>query len=144
MPLKIEIKTGDKIIINGAVLENNGPSAKLLVHNKCSILRGKEVMSEEHSNSPASRVYFALQCAYIFPGKKGDYLKLFNNYMQDYLQASPSSAPIIEKILDEVTKDRLYQGLRATQDLLLHEEQILKIAGTDLGMAPPKQRADPA
>jgi len=144
VPLKIEIKTGDKIIINGAVLENNGPSAKFLIHNKCSILREKEVMSEENSRTPASRVYFSLQCAYIFPHKKNDYLKLFQGYVQDYLQASPSSAPIIDKILEEVTKDRLYQGLRAAQELLQHEEQILKIAGADLAPAPPAKGEKPA
>jgi flagellar protein FlbT len=144
VPLKIEIKTGDKIIINGAVLENNGPSAKFLIHNKCSILREKEVMSEENSRTPASRVYFSLQCAYIFPHKKNDYLKLFQGYVQDYLHASPSSAPIIDKILEEVTKDRLYQGLRAAQELLQHEEQILKIAGADLAPAPPAKGEKPA
>lgn len=144
MPLKIEIKTGDKIIINGAVLENNGPSAKFLIHNKCSILREKEVMSEENSRTPASRVYFSLQCAYIFPHKKDEYLKLFHGYVKDYLEASPSSAEIIEKILEEVTQDRLYQGLRAAQDLLQHEEKILKISGADLGQTPAKEDEAPA
>jgi len=125
VPLKIEIKTGDKIIINGAVMENDGPTAKFLVHNRCAILREKEVMAEEDSNTPASRIYFALQCAYIFPHKKNDYLELFGNYVRDYLTASPSSGTVIDKILEEVTHDRLYQGLRAAQKLLDHEEQLM-------------------
>lgn len=139
MPLKIEIKTGDKIIINGAVLENDGPTAKFLIHNKCSILREKEVMAEENSNTPASHIYFSLQCAYIFPHKKGEHLELFSNYVRDYLTASPSSAPIIEKILDEVNQDRLYQGLRAAQKLLDHEEELMAkvTAGSD-SEAPPE------
>jgi len=125
VPLKIEIKTGDKIIINGAVMENDGPTAKFLVHNRCAILREKEIMAEEDSNTPASRIYFALQCAYIFPHKKNDYLELFGNYVRDYLTASPSSGTVIDKILEEVTHDRLYQGLRAAQKLLDHEEQLM-------------------
>ena len=59
----IEIKSGDKLIINGAVIENTGSNTKLLIHNQASILRQKEVMSEEDSITPAARVYFALQCA---------------------------------------------------------------------------------
>ncbi|MBL6945325.1 MAG: flagellar biosynthesis repressor FlbT [Rhodospirillales bacterium] len=125
MPLKIEIKTGDKIIINGAVMENDGPTAKFLIHNKCSILREKEVMAEEDSTTPASRIYFALQCAYIFPHKKNEYLELFGNYVSDYLAASPSSGVILDKVLEEVTHDRLYQGLRAAQELLDHEDQLM-------------------
>lgn len=132
MPLKIEVKTGDKIIINGAVLENNGPTAKFLVHNKCLILREKEVMSEESSNTPASRVYFALQCAYIFPAQADEYLKAFSQYAEDFLQACPSSAPIMEKVVNEVSNERLYKGLKAAKALLKHEEEIMALSGTDL------------
>ncbi len=66
----IEIKSGDKLIINGAVIEITGSNTKLLIHNQVSIHRQKEIMSEEESVTPAARVYFALQCAYIFPHKK--------------------------------------------------------------------------
>ncbi|MBC8159563.1 MAG: flagellar biosynthesis repressor FlbT [Alphaproteobacteria bacterium] len=139
MPLKIEIKTGDKIIINGAVMENDGPTAKFLIHNRCAILREKEVMAEEDSNTPASRVYFALQCAYIFPHKKNDYLDLFGNYVRDYLGASPSSGPILDKILEEVTHDRLYQGLRAAQELLDHEDELIaRVQGENTEPTPPE------
>lgn len=145
MPLKIEVKTGDKIIINGAVLENNGPTAKLLVHNKCLILREKEVMSEENSNTPASRIYFALQCAYIFPAQADEYLKAFSAYAGDYLEASPSSAPIIEKILNEVSNERLYKGLKAAKALLKHEEEIMTLMGTNLlDEAPAEEPEQPA
>ena len=39
MPLKLDFKAGDKMIINGTVIENVGPNAKLLIHNEASILR---------------------------------------------------------------------------------------------------------
>ncbi|MBT3359240.1 MAG: flagellum biosynthesis protein FlbT [Rhodospirillales bacterium] len=143
MPLKIEIKTGDKIIINGAVMENDGPTAKFLVHNRCAILREKEVMAEEESNTPASRIYFALQCAYIFPHKKNEYLELFGKYVQDYLTASPSSGPILDKILEEVTHDRLYQGLRAAQKLLEHEGQLMAKVQDTIEPLEPSGTPDP-
>lgn len=144
MPLKIEVKTGDKIIINGAVLENNGPTAKFLVHNKCLILREKEVMSEENSNTPASRIYFALQCAYIFPAQADEYLKAFSTYAEDYLKACPSSAPIMEKVLNEVNNERLYKGLKAAKALLKHEEEIMAISGTSLRPSSAKKSEEKA
>ncbi len=129
MPLMIEIKSGDKLIINGAVIENTGSNTKLLIHNQVSILRQKEIMSEEDSATPAARVYFALQCAYIFPHKKTQYLTSFDEYVRQFADASQSSAPIISKIIKEVREDRLYQALKAAQDLLKHEKELMELVG---------------
>ena len=129
MPLKLELKSGDKFIINGAVIENAGPNTKLLVHNQSAILRQKEIMSAEDSTTPASRIYFALQCAYIFPDKLDHYLALFEQSARDFLEASPSAAVIIDAIIEEVRHDRLYRGLKAAQDLLKHEEELMAMVG---------------
>ncbi len=129
MPLMIEIKSGDKLIINGAVIENTGSNTKLLIHHQVSILRQKEVMSEEDSVTPAARVYFALQCAYIFPHQKTEYLTSFDEYVHQFADASQSSAPIISKIIKEVREDRLYQALKAAQDLLKHEKELMGLVG---------------
>lgn len=128
MPLMIEIKSGDKLIINGAVIENAGPNTKLRIHNKAAILRGKEVMLEEEAVTPASHVYFALQCAYIFPNKKNQYLEMFQRHLRDYIQASPSSGPIMDRIIEEVKNDSLYKGLKVAQELFEHEEKLMLLA----------------
>ena len=135
MPLLIDFKSGDKIIINGAVIENAGSSSKLLIHNQASILRGKEILSEEESNTPASRTYFALQCAYMFADKKDDYLKLFNNFLTEYTAACPSAATIAGEIRGEVEQGRLYKGLKASQKLIKHEREILKSLHQDVEQA---------
>jgi len=128
VPLKLELKSGDKFIINGAVIENAGPNTKLLVHNQSAILRQKEIMSAEDSTTPASHIYFALQCAYIFPEKIEQYLQMFEQYARAYLKASASSAPIIDRIVEEVQNERLYQGLKVAQELLKHEEELMSLA----------------
>lgn len=135
MPLLIDFKSGDKIIINGAVIENSGSSSKLLIHNQASILRGKEILSEEESNTPASRTYFALQCAYMFADKKDDYLKLFNNFLTEYTVACPSAVTIAGEIRDEVEKGRFYKGLKSAQKLINHERELLQSLHEDVEQA---------
>ena len=125
MPLLIDIKPGDKVIINGAVIENAGNSTKLFVHNQAAILRGKEVLSEEDCGTPAARAYFALQCAYIFADKHADYLAKFEKLLDDYLAACPSAKAIGEQIRKEVKDDKLYRALKAAQKLIAHEGDIL-------------------
>lgn len=132
MPLLIDFKTGDKIIINGAAIENAGPHAKLLVHNRAAILRGKEVMSEAEARTPASRIYFSLQCAYMFPTRKEHYLELFKQFLCDYLAACPSAAPIVQKIENDLAKGETYRALKTAQLLLDHEQNILDSFAADM------------
>ena len=126
MPLLIDIKPGDKVIINGAVIENAGNSTKLFIHNQAAILRGKEVLSEEDCGTPAARAYFALQCAYIFADKHADYLAKFEKLLDDYLAACPRAKAIGEQIRKEIKDDKLYRALKAAQKLIAHEGDILK------------------
>ena len=92
MPLKLDFKHGEKMIVNGAVMENVGSNAQLLVHNKASIMREKEILSNQEAATPASRVYFELQCAYIFRETRDEHLARFNQFLKDYIDACPSAA----------------------------------------------------
>lgn len=114
------------MVINGAVLENIGPNSKILVHNQAMILREKEVLSEDLCGTPASRVYLALQCAYMFPDKKIEYLELSESYLSDFLKACPSASKIVKNIREHILKQNLYKGLKTVQDLIEHEAKILQ------------------
>ncbi len=126
MPLKLDFKSGDKLVINGAVLENIGANAKILVHNESAILREKEILSVADTSTPASRVYFALQCAYMFPHKKGEYLELFNKFLGEFVTACPSTKPIAEEIEKLVADEKIYKALKQTQKLVAHQAKVLK------------------
>ena len=125
MPLKIDLKPGDKIIVNGAVLENAGGNAKVLIHNEASILRGKEVMTEKERTSPAAHIYFALQCAYAFPDKVNEYMGQFTTLAEDFMIASPSSATIIGEIVRLADEGMMYKALKMSQKLLAHEKELM-------------------
>ncbi|MBT7137243.1 MAG: flagellum biosynthesis protein FlbT [Rhodospirillaceae bacterium] len=125
MPLKLDFKSGEKMVINGAVVENIGPNAKILVHNIAAILRDKEVLTEKDCVTPAARVYFALQCAYVFPEKHDHYIKLFDKYLTDFVGACPSAADIAEEIRANVTSEDLYKGLKGVRRLIAYEAETL-------------------
>lgn len=132
MPLTLELKSGDKLIINGAVIEGASPLSKLTIHNRASILRGKEIMTEEDANTPARRVYFALQGAYIFPTNEQDYLHNCKQFLDDFVKASPSSAELAEKIRLKIVDKNLYGALKASHDLIEYEDKIMKEIGISL------------
>lgn len=126
MPLKLEMKQGDRIIINGAVVEAASPHTKIVVHNQAAILRGKEILTEEQSVTPATRVYFALQSAYLFPEHADTYLNQFWMYIDQYLEACPSAVDVVEEIKEKVYEGKLYPGLKSAQKLILHQQGVFE------------------
>jgi flagellar protein FlbT len=127
VPLLIDFKSGDKLIINGSVLENIGGNTKILVHNNSAILREKEVLAGEDAQTPASRVYFELQNAYIVldPIERDESLKRFEQRLNEFTAACPNALDIALKVRDHVQNDRIYKGLKEAQNLIKYESNVL-------------------
>lgn len=134
MPLKIQLKKGQKIIINGAVVENaTARTASLLVINDAAILRDTDILTPDDAVTPASRIYYALQCLYLFPAKGKIYLPQFYEFISSYLKAAPSSQPIMDKLKKLVDSGELYHALRVGHDLIAHEREVLSHVQKGLG-----------
>lgn len=129
MPLRIALKAGEKIIVNGAVLQASDAPATLVVHNAAALLREREIMTEERAVTPATRVYYTIQCAYLFPNKKDLYLQHFYGFLEEFVSASPSSESLGHKIRAEIEGGRYYQALRSARKLIEREQEILDAFG---------------
>ena len=121
MPLKLDLKVGEKLIINGAVLENVGQNAKLLVRNLAAVLREKEILTQNEAVTPASRTYFSLQCAYIFSETREQHLSKVDQFLNDYVDACPSAETIANGIRSHVEKAEYYKAMKAARKLIAHE-----------------------
>ena len=86
-------------------------------------------MSEADAQSPARRVYYALQCAYMFEDERPRYQQMAQELLNQYSSAAPSSADIITKIQTEIGAGRLYNALRASHSLIEHETERFKSLG---------------
>jgi flagellar protein FlbT len=126
LPLLIDLKPGEKVIINGAVIENAGANTKLRVHNESSILRQKEILTADDAITPASRVYVCLQNAYIFPDKREHYMQMFERLLAEYLEACPSAEEICTELRVEANALHFYKALKASRKLLKHEAMVLQ------------------
>lgn len=125
MPLKITLAPEEKIIVNGAVLANAGAPATLTVLNQAHILRGKDILTEAEAKTPATRIYYVLQCLYLFPDRADDYRRAAEGFLADYAAAAPSGADIVATVARQLADDSVYQALRSARKLLAHEKEIL-------------------
>lgn len=125
MALIIHLRKDGRVIINGAVLENvSGRAVSIAVKNEASILRDHDVLQPEEAVTPASRIYFALQCAYVFPETRAQHMDQFSQLLDAYLEAAPSAAPLAAAVRRAVEADRLYEALKKVRELFPHERDI--------------------
>jgi flagellar protein FlbT len=125
MPLAINLKPNERLIVNGVVIQNSATAAKLLIHNNAAVLREKEIVTEEGANTPALRIYFAIQCRYLFPAKEAAYLPLIHQFIEEFETAAPSTAELTREIRRHVEEGAFYQALKTAKQLIRREQEIL-------------------
>lgn len=126
MALVIQIKKDQRIIINGAVLENvSGRTVSIAIKNEAAILRSEDVLTADAAITPARRIYFALQCAYLFPDHKDEHLRDFEQFLTSYLEAAPSAREIARRVLAAVGAGGFYGALKQARRLIEHEGELL-------------------
>ncbi len=125
MPLTINLKPHERLIVNGVVIENSGPAAKILVHNNAALLREKDIVTEEQANTPARRIYFAIQCQYLFPGKSDVFLPIIDKFLTDFEEAAPSTAALVAEIRSLAAESQFYRALKSAKQLITREQEIL-------------------
>ena len=126
MPLKLSLPRGEKLVVNGAVIKNDGPDVNLVFENQAHILRQKDIMTLEEATSPARRVYLAVQCAYMFPDRHDEHMNDYQTLLSEYCEAAPSCGPITDKIKQRTQDGDLYGALKTCRELIDYEAEILK------------------
>jgi flagellar protein FlbT len=125
MPLTINLKPHERLIVNGVVIENSGPAAKILVHNNAALLREKDIITEEQATTPARRIYFSVQCQYLFPAKSDVFLPIIEKFLAEFEEAAPSTATLIAEIRENIAGGQFYRALKSAKQLMVREQEIL-------------------
>jgi len=87
MPLKLSLKPHEKFVLNGAVLMNGDRRASLVIENKASILREKDIMQSEEADTPIKRIYFPIMMLYLDPDQSEGHYEEFVARMSEFMTA---------------------------------------------------------
>lgn len=128
MPLKIVLKPGEKTVINQAVIQNGGEKAELIVQNKASILRERDIMTEAEADTPAKKIYFVVQLLYMFPDKEQQHQDKFSRLVKQFVNAVPSATPLVLDIGKQIVVGDVYGALKLCRKLIKYENEVLKHA----------------
>ncbi|MBE6445041.1 MAG: flagellar biosynthesis repressor FlbT [Alphaproteobacteria bacterium] len=123
MPLKIELKPHESIIIGESLITNDGERTRFYIEGNVPILREKFILREKDANTPSKRVYFVVQQMYL---SKGDMAlqNMYLEYVRDLQNAAPSLIPYIAPISDAILSADYYGAIKAAAKLLEREDEV--------------------
>jgi flagellar protein FlbT len=124
MGLKVELKPGERLIVGECLITNGEQRARLLVEGQAPILREKEIMTARQADTPAKRIYFAVQLMYTARDPRlhhDHYFKL----TREFVEAVPSAWPHIEAIGNNIITGSMYKALKCAKTLMAYEKELL-------------------
>ncbi len=127
MPLKLSLKPGEKFVLNGAVVQNGDRRSALLLQNKASVLREKDIMQVDEANTPARRIYFPVMMMYLDQAGWERYQDEFVQRLSEFMGAvrNPDVLADCVNISQNVMTKEYYKALMLCRKLIDYEDERL-------------------
>lgn len=135
MALKVELKPGERMIMGDCVITNDDQRTRLYIQGAAPILREKDILTPEMADTPAKRVYLAVQMMYLDKDPRAHHHAYFT-LIKELMQAAPSTIPMIEKVNNRILTGALYKALKEAKTIIAHERELLSHASSGSGLQP--------
>jgi len=127
MPLKLSLKPGEKFVLNGAVVQNGDRRSALLLQNKASVLREKDIMQADEATTPSRRIYFPVMMMYLDQADCDRYQEAFVKRLSEFMGAvrNPDILADCVNISKFVMTREYYKALMLCRKLIEYEDERL-------------------
>jgi flagellar biosynthesis repressor protein FlbT len=127
LPLKLSLKPGERFVLNGAVLQNGDRRATIVLQNKASVLREKDIMQADEANTPARRIYFPVMMMYLDEGSAERFYDEFIQRMTEFMGVvgNPSVLADCVSISKHCMAREYYKALMLCRKLIEYEDERL-------------------
>jgi flagellar biosynthesis repressor protein FlbT len=133
MALKVELKPGERIIIGESVVTNDDQRTRLFIQGNAPILRERDIMTPERADSPAKRIYLAVQLMYTSRDPRAHH-DIYFALVRDIIQAAPTIWPYIEGINNRILTGEMYKALKEAKRLIAYEQKLIDDAKRGTGV----------
>ena len=126
MPLKLSLKPGEKFVLNGAVVQNGDRRGVLLLQNKASVLREKDIMQLDEVTTPAKRIYFPVMMMYLDESTAPKVYDEFVTRLSEFMGATRNPVAMADCVAcsKHVLAREYYKALMAARKLVDYEESL--------------------
>jgi len=127
MSLKVELKPGERIIIGDCVVTNADQRTRLVIDGRAPILREKDILTAKLADTPAKRIYLAVQLMYTSHDPNIHH-QVYFELVRDIMRAAPSTWPFIEGINNHILTGDFYKALKEAKKLIAYETELVEDA----------------
>ncbi|CAI9121647.1 flagellar biosynthesis repressor FlbT [Brytella acorum] len=125
--LGIRLAAGDKLVVNGAAIQFE-TDARITFVNHVNFLFGRQILAPDEAVTPARRIYFALQTAYVgTPEERCEALKSAEYFITAFAAETTSTyaRALLTDALHAARDGRGYDALRFARRIIRHEDAVL-------------------
>lgn len=126
--LVLELRQGDVMVLNGAPIRFRTKS-RIELTAKARFMFGKQILLPNDVDTPAKRIYFALQTAYIGTDEeRAAALLRARDLIREFKEATTSALAreILDRAFDLATADNCYEALKLARRIMRHEAAVLQ------------------
>jgi flagellar protein FlbT len=127
LPLKLSLKPGEKFVLNGAVVQNGDRRGVLILQNKASVLREKDILQEEDATTPGRRIYFPVMMMYLDEAGAERYYDEFVRRLTEFMGVvrNPDILADCVSISKNCMSREYYKALMLCRKLIEYEDERL-------------------
>lgn len=127
MPLKLSLKPGEKFVLNGAVVQNGDRRGVLVLQNKASVLREKDIMQPEEATTPARLIYFPVMMMYLDEPGALRYYDEFVRRLSEFMNVIRNTEILADcvAISKHTMAKEYYKALMLCRKLIEYEDERL-------------------
>ena len=130
MPLHLKLRRGERLLVNGAVIEIGTRFGEVILHNQSHCLRESDLMPEAEATSPTRRLYFQVQGMITEPTRRAEHGALAEKLLGS-LESVFANAEILAqlaRVRDALAAGDAYRGMGLLRAVLKYEDMLLAAA----------------
>ena len=130
MALKLSLKPGEKFVLNGAVVQNGDRRGVLILQNRASVLREKDIMQAEDVTTPGRRIYFPIMMMYLDESAASKFYDELALRLSEFMGATKNPEILAECVAASrhVLAREYYKALMSARKIVEYEERVLNVA----------------
>lgn len=122
MPLRIELKPYERLIIGGAAIRNGPRRTSFVIETDTRFLRESDVITERDADTACKRLYLTLEVIYLTADPAAE--NAFFAQANEIMAAVPSMAPHLRDVHDHLAAGEPYRALKRAKEMVAYEAEL--------------------
>lgn len=129
MGLKLKLKPGERLIVNGCIIRNGERRLEIEIENRADVLRAGEMLDEAGARTPVSRLIYLIQVVLVSKDHRSQVVPEIMQRIEELSEVMRRShSDTLAEVRELVADGQFYAACRRLIPVLRHEERLLQIA----------------